>query len=168
MNRVVVRNATAADLAEVVRLERRTPEASHWPEGGYVLMLDQGSADDAVRRRFLVAQAAGRLVGFAVGRAAGRGVEGFAELETVVVEFGARRAGVGRALCEGVIAWCLDLGLGRLELEVRAGSAGAIALYRSLKFVAVGSRPGYYRDPDEDALLMELEFARWRRDGAGL
>jgi len=164
----VVRNATAADLPEVVRLERGITEAPHWAEAEYMSMLNQGSADDAVRRCFLVAQVAGRLVGFAVGRAAGREVGGFAELETVVVEPASRRAGVGRALCEGVVAWCLDLGLGRLELEVRAGSAGAIALYRSLKFVAVGSRPGYYRDPDEDALLMELEFARRPCDGAGL
>jgi [ribosomal protein S18]-alanine N-acetyltransferase len=44
-----------------------------------------------------------------------------------------------------------------VELEVRAGSAGAIALYERLGFVAVGRRPGYYRSPVEDAVLMRLE-----------
>ena len=46
-----------------------------------------------------------------------------------------------------------------MELEVRAGSVGAIALYGGLGFVVVGRRKGYYREPVEDALLMKLELA---------
>jgi [ribosomal protein S18]-alanine N-acetyltransferase len=42
---------------------------------------------------------------------------------------------------------------------VRTGSVGAVALYRSLGFVGVGERVGYYRDPVEDALLMQLRLA---------
>jgi ribosomal-protein-alanine N-acetyltransferase len=34
---------------------------------------------------------------------------------------------------------------------------GAIPLYERLGFVAVGRRPGYYRSPVEDAVLMRLE-----------
>ena len=45
-----------------------------------------------------------------------------------------------------------------MELEVRAGSVGAIALYEGLGFVVVGRRRGYYREPVEDALLMRLEL----------
>jgi ribosomal protein S18 acetylase RimI-like enzyme len=57
-------------------------------------------------------------------------------------------------------------------LEVRVGSAGAIALYGELGFVAVGRRPAYYpgisdrtaygtvdeEEPPEDAVLMRLEL----------
>jgi ribosomal-protein-alanine N-acetyltransferase len=51
---------------------------------------------------------------------------------------------------------------------VRAGSAGAIALYERLGFVAVGRRPGYYRSPVEDAVLMRLEVASSKAgSGAG-
>ncbi len=67
--------------------------------------------------------------------------------------------GVGAALCEAVVAWCAGRGATEVELEVRAGSAGAIALYERLGFVAVGRRPGYYRSPMEDAVLMRLEVA---------
>jgi ribosomal-protein-alanine N-acetyltransferase len=45
-----------------------------------------------------------------------------------------------------------------LELEVRAGSGGAIALYAGLGFVVAGRRAGYYREPEEDALLMRLDL----------
>ena len=55
-----------------------------------------------------------------------------------------------------------------MELEVRAGSVGAIALYKRLGLVAVGRRPGYYRSPMEDAVLMRLEVASSRAgSGAG-
>jgi [ribosomal protein S18]-alanine N-acetyltransferase len=45
-----------------------------------------------------------------------------------------------------------------LDLEVREGNEGAIALYRGLGFGVVGRRRGYYREPVEDAVLMQMEF----------
>jgi ribosomal-protein-alanine N-acetyltransferase len=45
-----------------------------------------------------------------------------------------------------------------MQLEVRAGGAGAIALYEGLGFTVTGRRRGYYREPAEDALLMEMEL----------
>ena len=77
----------------------------------------------------------------------------------VAVSVPARRGGVGRALCEAVVRWCRERGATEVELEVRAGSAGAIALYAGLGFLAVGRRAGYYLDPVEDALLMQLRLA---------
>jgi ribosomal-protein-alanine N-acetyltransferase len=57
-----------------------------------------------------------------------------------------------------VADWCRGEEVATVELEVRAGSAGAIALYSGLGFVVVGRRVGYYREPVEDALLMRLDF----------
>ena len=73
----------------------------------------------------------------------------------------ARRMGVGRALCEAVIDWCKGQSAA-LELEVRAGSEGAIALYEGLGFVVTGRRGGYYREPAEDAVLMHLDLAKYK------
>ena len=39
-------------------------------------------------------------------------------------------------------------------LEVRVSNADAIALYEKLGFVRRASRPGYYTDNREDALIM--------------
>jgi [ribosomal protein S18]-alanine N-acetyltransferase len=152
-----VRVAEAADVAGVVALERAIAEAPHWGEGEYAAMV---RGDGAVRRCFFVAEAEARLLGFAVGKVIGSDGEGVAELESVAVEAGARRGGVGRALCGAVADWCRGEGVAALELEVRMGSAGAIALYSGLGFVVVGRRVGYYREPVEDALLMRLDLVR--------
>ena len=72
----------------------------------------------------------------------------------------AQRAGIGRALCCAVLDWCRSNRATEVVLEVRAGSAGAIALYAGLGFTQAGSRPRYYRDPDEDALIMRLRLDR--------
>jgi [ribosomal protein S18]-alanine N-acetyltransferase len=149
-----VRSAVVGDLAGVVALERSVAEAPHWGDAEYAAIVDGG----VVRRCLLIAVAEGRLLGFAVGKMIGSGAEGVAELESVVVAEAARRGGVGRALCGGVVAWCRDEGAGVVELEVRAGSAGAIALYEGLGFVAVGRRRGYYGEPVEDAVMMRLEL----------
>ena len=78
----------------------------------------------------------------------------FGEIESVVVRAAERRAGVGTALCRAVMAWSMEEGAGEVDLEVRAGSAGAVRLYEGLGFLAVGKRVGYYSGPVEDALLM--------------
>ncbi len=68
----------------------------------------------------------------------------------------ARRKGIGKALCQQVMDWSRYAGASELELEVRASSDGALALYRSLGFVEQGRRRDYYRNPTEDAVLMAV------------
>ena len=148
-----VRAALAGDLADVVVLERATQEAPHWAEVEYAAMVG-GDGVDYVRRRLFVAEGEGGLIGFAVGKVVGP----LAELESVAVDPGARRGGVGRALCGAVMEWCNGQGAVAVELEVRAASEGAIALYRGQGFVEVGRRPRYYSGPVDDAVLMRLDL----------
>jgi [ribosomal protein S18]-alanine N-acetyltransferase len=156
-----VRVGVAADLAGVAALERSIAEAPHWAEADYAAIVNVGGdVDGAVRRCLLIAETEGRLVGFAVGKVIGSGEGIVAELESVVVDLAARRGGVGRALCGAVVAWSRGQGAAAVELEVRAGSGGAIALYAGLGFVVVGRRGGYYRGPVEDAVLMRLELEK--------
>jgi ribosomal-protein-alanine N-acetyltransferase len=166
---LLVRVGSAADLVGVVALERGVAEAPHWGEAEYAVTVGSKEGADAdvrdfVQRRLVVAEVEGRLVGFAVGKVVGVGRDSVGELESVVVEGAARRGGVGRALCEAVVEWVRVQGAAAMELEVRAGSTGAIALYSGLGFVAVGRRRAYYSAVDErgqreDALLMRLELA---------
>lgn len=154
-----VRVASAEDVAAVVALERGVEMAPHWEEGVYAAMLRMETGA-ALQRRLVVAEDAdGRMIGFAVGRVllAGDAVE--AELESVAVRETARRCGVGRALCAVVMAWARGLGAEEMELEVRASSAGALALYAGLGFAEKGRRREYYQQPVEDAVQMVL---RWR------
>lgn len=156
MNSVLVRAGLAADLAEVVALERAVAEAPHWSEAEYVAAVSGNG--DYLRRCLFVAEAGEDVVGFAVGKVVGN----LAELESVAVEVRARRGGVGLALCGAVIDWCRLQGAVAVELEVRAASEGAIGLYRELGFVVQGRRPDYYYSPADDAVLMRLDL----RNGA--
>lgn len=148
-----VRAGGVEDLAAVVALERRAAEAPHWAEAEYAAVVGGGGVD-YLRRCLFVADANGMVVGFAVAKIA----VGVAELESVAVDAQARRGGVGRALCGAVVEWSRAQGAAAVELEVRAASEGAIALYQKLGFVTVGRRPGYYSGPLDDAVLMRLDL----------
>ncbi len=63
-----------------------------------------------------------------------------------------RRAGVASALLDGVIARAGEDA--NYTLEVRVSNAGAIALYERYGFHGVGTRPRYYADNGEDAIIM--------------
>lgn len=151
----VVRPAVEQDLAAVTRLERRIAEAPHWADAEYAVILS-GESSGAVRRCLFVGEIEGGVAGFAVGKVIDGGP---AELESIAVDGAVRRSGMGRALCRAVMTWCQEQGAAEIELEVRAGSLGAITLYEGLEFCMVGRRAGYYRDPVEDALLMRRELA---------
>jgi [ribosomal protein S18]-alanine N-acetyltransferase len=158
-----VRVAEAGDISRVVALEREIAEVPHWAEAEYAAIVSvDRTPDGAVRRCLLVAEAEGRLYGFAVGKVIGARADGLGELESVAVDGSARRLGVGRALCGAVVAWCEGQNAAVVELEVRAGSGAAIALYTGLGFIVTGRRAKYYRDPAEDAVLMHLDLAKYK------
>jgi ribosomal protein S18 acetylase RimI-like enzyme len=46
-------------------------------------------------------------------------------------------------------------GVRRVYLEVRESNTTAIAFYQKQGFSIMGRRPGYYREPEEAAVLME-------------
>ena len=66
-----------------------------------------------------------------------------------------RRRGIGRRLAEWMLARGKEAGSRRATLEVRASNGAAIRLYEKLGFHTAAVRGGYYREPREDALIME-------------
>lgn len=161
---MMIRTAGEFDLDEIFALERAVAEAPHWTLEDYAALIRPDRAG-AVRRCLLVAEAVGdegvmHFVGFAIGKVIEMGEDSVGELESVVVAEGARRMGVGRALCGGVLKWCRERGAGTVGLEVRSRNNSARRLYVSLGFVEEGVRRNYYRDPSDDAVLMRLEVPR--------
>lgn len=58
--------------------------------------------------------------------------------------------GVGRALCEDLIAWAGAQGFRGIQFNaVAASNVGAVGLYRSLGFEVIGTVPGAFRHPAE-------------------
>ena len=68
-----------------------------------------------------------------------------------------RRKGIARTLVMQALEVGLAQGALRAVLEVRASNHAAHGLYRSLGFRVATTRPTYYTNPVEDALLMELD-----------
>ena len=68
-----------------------------------------------------------------------------------------RHKGIAMALVIQALEEGLAQAAIRAVLEVRASNHAAHALYRRLGFRDVTTRPTYYTNPTEDALLMELD-----------
>ncbi len=106
-----------AEAALRARLEERLTDAD-----GVLLVFDRG----------------GDLPGLCAGRVLRR-PPGFeetvrGEVEHLVVREGARRAGIGRVLAEGVFAELRARGAARVEVQVARGNAEASRFWRALGF----------------------------------
>ena len=66
-----------------------------------------------------------------------------------------RRKGIAEALVSALAGELKQRGSGYLTLEVRQSNAPAISLYEKLGFVQIGLRPNYYRNPKENALILQ-------------
>jgi [ribosomal protein S18]-alanine N-acetyltransferase len=77
-----------------------------------------------------------------------------AEIMTVGVVPGARRAGTGRRMLDVLLAEAVRRGANEVFLEVRADNEGARALYRGAGFDEIGVRRGYYAGGTVDAVTM--------------
>ena len=66
-----------------------------------------------------------------------------------------RGKGYGKRMLSAFLNMAEEAGAGKVFLEVREGNAAGKALYEGRGFRAFGKRTAYYRDPVEDAILME-------------
>ena len=81
-----------------------------------------------------------------------------AEVMNVAVHPDYRGQGIAKRLLDAVMEAGDKRGVKEYTLEVRVGNAGAIHVYEAHGFVGEGVRPGFYRKPVEDALIM------WKRE----
>lgn len=148
-----VRPALPADVEAILALEQACAEAPHWSPAVWQRVLSGEEVQQPARATF-VAESGGGMLGFAVASCSAA----VAELESIAVHPSSRCQGVGKGLCRAAFGWSRTAGAGIIELEVRASGLPAHALYASLGFVEQGRRPGYYRDPADDAILMSTSL----------
>lgn len=79
-----------------------------------------------------------------------------AHITIVAVHPQYHRQGLGTALVYSLLVKAYERGLERATLEVRASNHAAISLYEKFGFKIAGRRRRYYRDNDEDALILWL------------
>ena len=80
-----------------------------------------------------------------------------AHVATIAVHPHFRRLGIGEQILLCALRSVKAEGAERAFLEVRAGNGAAQTMYKKYGFEVAGVRRGYYKDNNEDALLMNLE-----------
>lgn len=97
--------------------------------------------------------------GQVVGYVGSQSVLDGADMMNIAVHPQYRKQGIAQRLILELISLLQDRGVKSLALEVRASNKPAICLYQKLGFVQVGRRPGYYRNPKEDAFILRKEWS---------
>jgi ribosomal-protein-alanine acetyltransferase len=140
------------DLRAIVGLQQKAPEAAHWTLGDYERLMEDAGGTILVAE--LETMEPPKLLGFA----AFHRVIDEAELRNMAVDPEHRQQGVGRALLLAIREHTLRAGAKRVFLEVRASNKPAQSLYYSIGFALHSIRKDYYREPQEDGLVLALEL----------
>ena len=97
-------------------------------------------------------------------------IEDEAHIATIAVQPEYRGQGISREMLAVALINMIQEGARLATLEVRANNLIAQALYGRFRFEIVGRRPRYYRDNNEDALIMtagglDESYLRWLVSG---
>jgi ribosomal-protein-alanine N-acetyltransferase len=142
---VTVRRARREDIPAIQAIVEENPTSAHWPESEYVQALE----NIAARRVILVAETSSEIVGFVVARMIDREWE----LENIAVTIGRQRKGIGQVLMQVLIDVARHNDAEVIHLEVRESNSEARVLYERCGFQQSGTRPAYYANPQENAVL---------------
>lgn len=148
---MVVRAAREADLPTIRALEAVTQTAAHWSSREYGALF----SPEAPLRIALVAideNEPEQIAGFLIARC----LPGEWEIENIAITPFFRRAGHATKLVQSLIERARSQNAAKILLEVRESNLAARRLYEKIGFMLVGRRPAYYRDPQDDALLLHL------------
>lgn len=92
----------------------------------------------------------GRVIAYILGRT----IAPEGEIYRIATKVGYRRRGIAYRLLDYAAKCERGRGLECLFLEVRSRNVPARNLYRAYGFREVGLRKNYYKDPDDDAVVM--------------
>ena len=138
---------TAAHVPQIAALEG-VCFSDPWPEAAILPELTNALS------LWLVAVSGDSVLGYVGSQT----VMDESDMMNLAVAPACRRQGIARALITALMKALQKKESGSLTLEVRASNAGAIALYESMGFLAVGRRPNYYFHPKEDALILRKDL----------
>ncbi len=149
MESAIVRKMELFDIDSVVDIEKRSFPIP-WTRGTFISELKRNKL-----ARYYVVEAGGRVVGYAGLWL----IMNEAHITNIAIHPKYRGRGMGKKLVGGLIEEASKIDVYRITLEVRPSNAVALALYKKFGFVPCGIRPEYYRDNNEDAIIMWMDFS---------
>jgi len=149
---LTVRPGEPADLERVLEIANESDAAAQWPRKEYERTF---AADHGRYRLVLVICLGERVEGFIIARQAGDEWE----IENLAVGKNMQRRGLGRALLREFLGRAQQRAAA-VFLEVRESNVAARKLYEAMGFAQTGRRKSYYREPEEDAIVLKFSFSR--------
>ncbi len=143
----LIRKMTLEDIRVVVQLDQLSFSLP-WPERSFRFELNDNPAS-----RCWVAELDGRVVGMVVGWL----LVDEMHIATIATHPDYRRQGIASSLLTHILLQSIDEGAQSSFLEVRESNHSAQEMYRKFGYENAGRRKRYYRDNDEDAILMYLK-----------
>jgi len=144
---LVIRKMMVEDIPAVITLDQISFSLP-WPERSFRFELTENPAS-----RSWVAEVDGRIVGMIVNWLLVDEVH----VATIATHPDFRRQGIAKKLLAHTLRYMSDEGAITSFLEVRESNAVAREMYRKFGYEETGRRKGYYKDNNEDAILMTLE-----------
>ena len=145
---VVVRRMTAADVPAVSQIDRLSFSLP-WPEHSFQYEV----SENRVSHCWVAETDDQRIVGMIVSWV----IVDEMHIATIATHPDFRRQGIGALILRTALQDGKRAGARLAFLEVREANEAAQAMYRKFGFRVTGRRPRYYRDNNEDAILMTLE-----------
>lgn len=150
---VRIRKMTVEDIPAVLDLDQKSFSLP-WPERSFRFEVNDNPAS-----RCWVAELDGNVVGMIVVWL----IVDEAHVATIATHPDFRRQGIAKRLLSHALRHMLEEGARSSFLEVRESNLAAQQLYRMFGYEAAGRRRRYYRDNDEDAILMNLDSLQSER-----
>lgn len=145
MNNITIVPMAAEHISAIAQIEKAC-FSTPWSEKALREELDVPAA------HFVTALVNGTVAGYMGMQLAGD--VGYVCNVAVSPDF--RRCGVASALVAAQMAYAKAAGLSEISLEVRSSNTAARGLYEKLGFVWLGTRPRFYREPEENAEIYSL------------
>lgn len=157
--KLILSRMAAKHLDEVMRLERESfPQP--WPKRVFGALAAHPRSIALVALTLPNQTLAGSLCLMLEPGARGDASRLEVQVQNLAVDPAYRKQGVARYLLFHGLKEARRQGAAGARLEVRPSNAAARALYRSLGFEIIGSKPGYYALPREEALTLSCDLSR--------
>ncbi len=142
-----IRKMTLEDVPAVIDLDQKSFSLP-WPERSFRFEVTENPAS-----RCWVADLDGKVVGMIVVWL----IVDEAHVATIATHPDYRRQGIAQGLLSHALRQLISEGARSSFLEVRESNFTAQEMYRKFGYEVAGRRRRYYKDNDEDAILMNLD-----------